>query len=115
MNSYSYDANADSVYKWDYAYNNWNFTSTIEGGGVYKPSLHPVGGHSVSHLMMILKPTGIKPSSVESTILICMLITAILSVIGIMAYKYKKFHNQKALNNSGFERHSEAVDNVIFA
>jgi len=114
MNSYSYDTSTNDVLKWDYAYNNWNFTSTQMGGflvgGPYKPEIH---GETL--LSMVLKPTGVKPSTVESPVMLGMLVTALFSVMGMMAYKYKAIRAKKALNNSAFERQSEAVDNVLVA
>ena len=91
MNSYSYDASTNNVLKWDYAYNNWNFTSTDMGG--------------------FLAQDGQVQMSTDSPVLMAGLGCAALTIIGVAANKHKKAKSK----SDDFVFESTAVDKVQIA
>ena len=91
-NSYSYSTYSRNVYKWDYAYNNWNFTTTTMGG-------------------FLAQDGQVQMSASDSPVLMAGLGCAALTIIGVAANKYKK---AKAKSDD-FVFESTAVDKVQIA
>lgn len=112
MNSYSYRTSDSNVLKWDYAYHNWNFTSTTMGGWLAagRPFKAEIQGETV--LSMLAGPFGVKPSTLESPLLMAGLGCAALTVVGIAANKYKK---ARSLKSDDFVFESASVEKVMMA